>query len=238
MASDLQDPPEILPSLMEKWSAGAHIVWAVRRLRRGEKRGTVLASKLFYLIMRYLVGIKEMGPTGADFLLMDRVVIDALNEFQERNVSLMALITWMGFRQDQVEYDKQARFRGKSGWSLEKRLKAALDAITSFTYLPIRAISCLGFTVALCGFTYAVVVVVNSFLLHPIQGWSSLMVVVLVLGGAQMLMLGVLGEYLWRAFDESRRRPRYIIERLAGNQVLAARSHSSKDNADSVARDR
>ena len=220
MAADLQDPPEILPELLERWHSGAQVVWAVRRERKGETASKVGTANLFYFIMRHVAGLKGMAPTGADFFLIDRAVIDALNQFPERNVSLMALITWMGFRQDQVNYTKQARSHGRSGWSLEKKLKLAIDSITSFTYLPIRAMTYFGISVAFCGFLYAVLVIINTLRHHLVQGWASLMVVVLLLGGAQMLMLGVLGEYLWRAFDESRRRPRYIIERLCGSRVL------------------
>jgi dolichol-phosphate mannosyltransferase len=216
MAADLQDPPELLPELIEKWRNGAQVVWAVRGEREGERATTVRTSNLFYFIMRHVAGVKDMAPTGADFFLIDRAVIDALNQFPERNVSLMALISWMGFRQDHVSYTKQARSYGKSGWSLEKKLKLAIDSVASFTYAPIRAMTYLGICVAICGFAYALLVIVNGFRHHAVEGWSSLMVVVLVLGGAQMLMLGVLGEYLWRAFDESRRRPRYLIERLCG----------------------
>lgn len=219
IAGDLQDPPELLPKLLEKWRKGAQVVWAVRHGRKGESARKIATANLFYFIMRHLAGLKNLAPTGADFFLVDRVVIDALNRFPERNVSLMPLIAWMGFRQDSIGYTKEARFRGKSGWSLEKALKLAVDSIASFTYLPIRAMTYLGICVAICGFLYAILVIINGLRYHLVQGWASLMVVVLVLGGAQMLMLGVLGEYLWRAFDESRRRPRYIIEQQCGHPV-------------------
>ena len=221
MAADLQDPPEVLPELLEKWRQGAQVVWAARSERKGESAGRVRTSNLFYFILRNVAGLKEIPPTGADFFLIDRAVIDALNQFPERNISLMALITWMGFRQDRIEYVKQARGEGKSGWSLEKKLKLAIDSIASFSYLPIRAMTYLGIGVAFLGFVYAIFVLMTALTRHLVQGWSSLMVVVLVLGGTQMLMLGILGEYLWRAFDESRRRPRYLIEGLCGGQSVA-----------------
>lgn len=224
MAADLQDPPETLPALLEKWKSGAQVVWAVRRSREGEKASTVGSAKLFYFIMRHLVGMKNLPPSGADFFLLDRRVIDALTQFRENNVSLMALITWMGFAQAHIEYDKQARVHGESGWSLKKKLKLAVDSVTSFTYLPIRLMSYVGAVVALVGFLYALVVVVNALAHHPVEGWSSLMIAVLLLGGIQMLMLGVLGEYLWRALDEARRRPRYLIEQLTPNAELEAAS--------------
>jgi dolichol-phosphate mannosyltransferase len=129
----------------------------------------------------------------------------------------------MGFRQSSVTYTKQARLHGRSGWSLEKKLKLLVDSITSFTYLPIRVMSYAGFVFAIAGLVYALVVVINAFRGTPAQGWSSLMVVVLVVGGIQMMMLGVLGEYLWRALDESRHRPRYLIEAVTGPLVAPVR---------------
>jgi dolichol-phosphate mannosyltransferase len=118
----------------------------------------------------------------------------------------------MGFRQASIGYEKQARVHGRSGWNLGKKVKLLLDSVTSFSFFPIRVMSVTGFCLALLGFLYALFIIVNAILRRPVQGWSSLMVVVLVIGGAQMLMMGVLGEYLWRALDESRRRPRFLIE--------------------------
>lgn len=212
MAADLQDPPETLPALLQKWYEGAQVVWAVRDNREGEKASTVGFARLYYFVMRRVVGIKEIPATGADFFLLDRRVLDAFGQFSESNVSIMALIAWMGYRQASINYDKQARLYGRSGWTLEKKLKLIADSVTSFTYLPIRLMSYLGFIVALIGFVYTAVVIANALAGNPPQGWTSLMVVVLVVSGIQMLMMGVLGEYLWRALDESRQRPRYLIE--------------------------
>ena len=212
MAADLQDPPEVIPELLNKWQAGDQVVWAVRAEREGQGRSAQGFSGLYYWIMRRIVGLREMPSTGADFFLIDRRVIDSLADLNENNVSIFAMITWMGFRQSEVSYDKQARLHGSSGWSLEKKLKLVVDSVTAFTYLPIRLMSYVGFGVALLGFIYAIIVVVNALLGRPPEGWSSIMVVVLVVGGIQMVMMGVLGEYLWRALDEARRRPRYIVE--------------------------
>lgn len=212
MAADLQDPPETLPQLLEEWHKGAQVVWAVRARREGEKATTIGFSRLYYWIMRQIVGMKEMPSTGADFFLMDRVVLDAFREFRETNTSILALITWMGFRQSFISYDKKARLHGKSGWSLEKKLKLVLDSVTAFTYVPIRAITYMGFIFAILGFGYAAFVFYNATNGTPPEGWTSLMIVVVILGGFQMLMMGILGEYLWRALDEARRRPRYLIE--------------------------
>ena len=212
MAADLQDPPEVLPDLLDKWRQGEQVVWAVPAGRGDEKASTRVLSRLYYLLMRRFVGLSEIPSTGAGLFLVDRRVLDALGQFNEGNVSILALIAWMGFRQGTINYDKQARLNGHSGWSLEKKLKLAWDSVTSFTYLPIRLMSYLGFIVAFTGFAYAAYVIANAVAGDPTSGWSSLMVVVLLASGIQMVMMGVLGEYLWRALDESRRRPRYWIE--------------------------
>ena len=226
IAADLQDPPETIAELYEKWRQGAQVVWAVRAARHGEKAQTVLFSRLYYWMMRRFVGIENTAATGADFFLLDRCVIDALRRFEEQNISVLSLLLWMGFRQDSITYEKQARAHGASKWTIEKKLKLVVDSITSFTYKPIRFMSYAGFITAFLGFCYAGLIILNAINGHPVQGWSSMIVVVLLLGGMQMLMLGILGEYLWRALDESRRRPRYLIERTAGEQGVLASMHA------------
>ena len=217
LAADLQDPPETIPALLEKWRAGAKIVWAVREGREGESAATKGFAWLYYGIMRRFVGISEMPATGADFFLLDRRVIDVLNVFKEANVSLMALLTWMGFRQDRILYVKQARQHGQSGWNMEKKLKLVVDSVTSFTYKPIRFMSYAGFIVAFLGFLYALVVIGYRLVFQTqVPGYPSLIVTMLVIGGLQMIMMGVLGEYVWRALDEARNRPRFIIEDTIG----------------------
>ena len=224
LAADLQDPPEILPNLLAEWHAGAQVVWAVRCRREGESATTLGFARLYYWLMRRVVGLKDIPPNGADVFLLDRCVIDALRQFSERNVSLLALITWMGFRQASITYDKQARLHGRSGWSLEKKLKLAIDSVTSFSYLPIRLMSYTGCAVTLAGFVYAGSVIANALYGGPPAPWAILMVMVLVLAGVQMLMLGVLGEYLWRALDEARQRPRYLVEDASSPTVPGAPS--------------
>lgn len=212
LAADLQDPPEVIPKLLAEWAAGAQVVWAVREHREGEGVATVGMAGLFYWIMRNVIGVREMAATGADFFLVDRRVVDAYRAFDERNVNLFALLAWMGFRQKAIRYTKEARLHGSSGWTLKKKLKLAVDSVTAFSYLPVRLMSWTGVVTAIAGFAYAVFIVINAIAGNPAEGWSSLMVAVMVIGGFQMLMLGVLGEYVWRALDESRRRPRFTIE--------------------------
>ena len=139
MAADLQDPPSLISELLDRWKAGAHVVWAARANRSGERKSKVLSSRIYHSIMRGLVGLKEMPSEGADFFLIDRRVVQAVNSFSERNVSLFALITWMGFRQEVITYDKKVREHGQSNWNFEKKLKMAVDSLTSFSYKPIRA---------------------------------------------------------------------------------------------------
>jgi dolichol-phosphate mannosyltransferase len=221
LAADMQDPPEVIPTLLEKWRAGAQMVWAVRARREGEKTSTLGFARLYYGLMRQVVGVKGIPATGADFFLLDRKVIEAVRRFPESNVSLLALLVWLGFRQESVLYVKQPRLHGRSGWSWGKKIKLVIDSVTAFTYLPIRCMSVVGVVVALIGFVYALVVLINGLLGHPTSGWTSLMIAVLVIGGIQMTMMGVLGEYVWRALDEARRRPRYIIEAAVGRHADA-----------------
>ncbi|HJN45987.1 MAG: glycosyltransferase [Acidobacteria bacterium] len=213
LAADLQDPPELIPKLLEPWRRGVKVVWAARRKRLGERATRVFVSNMFYFVMRRFVGMKGMPARGADFFLVDRQVIEGFRQFSESNVNILGLITWMGFKQETITYDKQARLHGRSAFNLEKNLKLALDAITSFTHVPIRLMSYLGFIVALGGFGFAGWVIMERLTgIDRFPGFATLMVAVLIIGGVQMLMMGVLGEYIWRALDESRRRPRFIIE--------------------------
>ena len=127
MASDLQDPPEVIMALLAGWREGVHIVWAVRSQREGESRSTLALSRLYYWIMRKVAGLKDVPATGSDFVLLDRRVIDAVCRFPEQNASLFALVTWMGFRQTSVAYEKQARLHGRSGWTLSKKIKLVVE---------------------------------------------------------------------------------------------------------------
>jgi len=211
MAADLQDPPGVIQEMLGKWEEGSQIVWAVRSSETGDA-GIGFSSRLYYWLMRHVFGAKEMPGTGADFFLLDRRVVETLMDYRESNSSVLGLLMWMGFRQSRIFYTKLPRRAGQSGWTLRKKIRLLMDSITSFSHLPIRIMSVTGFAVSMIGFVYAAAVVVNFLLGRPSQGWSSLMIVLLILGGLQMLMLGILGEYLWRTLDESRRRPLYMIE--------------------------
>jgi dolichol-phosphate mannosyltransferase len=213
MAADLQDPPETVGAMLERWRDGAKVVWAVRRQRPGEPSHAGFAAA-YYWIMRHVVGMKEMPATGADFFLVDRAVIDAFRRFPERSVSVLALITWLGYRQDYIEYDKQVRASGRSGWTLAKKIKLVLDSVTAFSEAPIRACAGAGVVLGILGL---LMLAIGVALLPNLGGGLLLLIGALVgLSGLQMLALGIVGEYVWRALEESRRRPQYLIEAVAG----------------------
>jgi len=218
MAADLQDPPETLPSMIARWRQGAQVVWATRRVQPGDRSHKGFAA-LYYWMMRRLVGMKEMPARGADFFLLDRLVLDALRCFPERNVSVLALITWLGFRQDVVEYDKQPRTAGQSGWTLARKIKLVVDSIASFSDFPIRLCTYTGLALMAA----SLVLLIFAVALLPQLGGAVLFLLFLVVGlaGLQLVAVGVVGEYVWRALEESRRRPAYLIEAIAGQREPA-----------------
>jgi len=218
MAADLQDPPETLASMVARWRQGAQVVWATRRARPGDPSHRGFAA-VYYWMMRRLVGMTEMPARGADFFLVDRVVVDAFRRFSERNVSVLALITWLGFRQEYVEYDKQQRVSGQSGWTLARKIKLVVDSITSFSGFPIRLCTYVGLMFLMC----SLVLVLFAVALLPQLGGGLLLVLSLIVGlaGFQLVALGIVGEYVWRALEETRRRPPYLIEAMAGQREAA-----------------
>jgi dolichol-phosphate mannosyltransferase len=225
MAADLQDPSETIPALLERWREGAHLVTAVRSRRLGEKASTIWFSRLYHWIMRNLAGMKDL-PAGGGFCLMDRRVLDSFRQFRETRTSAIALTHWMGFRQASVTYDQQPRLHGRSGWTLEKKINLVVDSVTAFSLFPVRLMSGAGIAIAASGFLCSAWVAARALRGHAVQGWAALMAVVLVLGGMQMIMIGILGEYLWRALEESRRRPRYLIQESVGMETTASPGES------------
>ncbi|HEY1793754.1 MAG TPA: glycosyltransferase family 2 protein [Opitutaceae bacterium] len=213
LAADLQDPPEVIPALVSKWREGAKVVWAVRSIREGESAVTKALSRCYYMLMRRFSDVPP-PVQGADFLLVDRSVIRELRGAPEKHTSLLSLIQWMGFDQAEVTYAKAARLSGRSKWTLQKKVKLAIDSFVSFSYAPVRLSSACGLVFAAGGFTYAVYLALRALIYgNPVQGWSSTMCVILIVSGVQLSMLGIFGEYLWRTFDEARGRPRYVIEK-------------------------
>jgi len=212
LAADLQDPPEIIPRLVAQWEKGYGVVWGKREKRQGEGFMTLVFSRAYYFMMNRLTDVKR-PPTGADVVLIDRSVIEAFKQSPEKNSSVFMLIAWLGFSQTYIEYVKEVRHAGISKWTFSKRIKLLFDSLISFSYVPLRFMSLMGAITAFLGVLYALVVFINAFRGIPVQGWATLMIVVLLMGGFQMIMMGMLGEYLWRTYDETRGRPRYVIEK-------------------------
>lgn len=214
LSADGQDDPRMLRQMLERWRAGDNIVWALRKGRENEPWAQRLFAKSFYRLLAWF----GSAPTGidlsrADFYLLDRKVVAAINACPERNTSLFGLVAWLGFRQGWVEYDRKKRRAGTSGWNFRSRLRLATDWIIAFSGVPLKLMTIAGFLIAGLGFLYALLVIARSIMFgSPLVGWSSVMTAILLLGGGQMMMLGIIGEYLWRTLDESRNRPAYFIE--------------------------
>jgi glycosyltransferase involved in cell wall biosynthesis len=215
IAADLQDPPEVISAMLRRWEGGKKVVLASRDDRK-DPLATRIFSTAFYWLFRRMA-IREMPPRGCDFALVDREVAHLLVQMGEKNPYLFGLILWVGFDRDIVYYTREERHHGKSMWTLARRVKYFIDALVGFTYVPIRFVSVAGIALALVGFARAVMVVLRR-VLHGVDppGWASLMVVVLLLSGVQLITLGVFGEYLWRNFEETRKRPPFVVDRVIG----------------------
>lgn len=212
---DLQDPPEMIHDLVARWQEGFHVVWAVREGREDPLSKKVLAA-LFYRLFRR-IALPDYPAKGMDFGLFDRIVLEKLKEINELNNFLPGTIVWLGFRQTHVSYYRRARQIGRSKWSVGKRVKSALDAIVSFSHFPIRAISYTGILISVMSFLYASFLIVRKvFFDLGGPGWASLMVALLFLGGVQLVMLGILGEYIWRGSEQVKGRPPYIVMETVG----------------------
>lgn len=223
MDGDLQDPPEFVSDLYAKLREGYDVVYAQRKKRPGESWFKLLTAHVFYRILKKITRFDIPIDTG-DFRIMSRRVTDVLCSMREQHRYIRGLISWIGFRQTGLEYEREERFEGTTKFSVGKMLKFALDGITSFSSAPLKLSSYLGFVTAFCGALYALYVIyLRVFTSETITGWSSMMIVVLILGGTQLLALGMIGEYLSRVNDESKNRPLYVIE-----NVYEVRSKTSK----------
>jgi dolichol-phosphate mannosyltransferase len=215
MSADLQDPPELFREFVARWREGNHIVWGVRE-QRDDPWTKKFAASMFYRLVRRLA-LADLPSGGMDCGLFDRRVIDAFRQIRDRNSITFMTIYWMGFRQARVGYHREARRFGRSKWPLGKRVKSAVDVITAFSYLPVRLASYFGLVISAVAFIGALMVLFDRLVLGiGGLGWPSLMVTMLFLGGVQMLMLGIIGEYLWRINTEVRDRPQYIVMKEVG----------------------
>jgi len=211
ISADLQDPPELIPQLLSSWHQGNQVVLAARQTREDPVLSRFFSS-IFNRLFRRLV-FHDFPANGFDFMLVDRRVVDILVRLSEKNSYIFGQTFWVGFKRHVIYYDRVKREKGRSRWTIAKRIKYFVDAFTAFSYLPLRAASSLGILTAGLGFLYALFIIGMRVTQNiPVPGWASLTVVVLITSGVQLLLIGVLGEYLWRVLDESRRRPPFIVE--------------------------
>ena len=207
---DLQHPPELIPTLIERWMQGYDVVYTVRVSNRGHPVKEFV-SKLYYWLLRKLTGV-DVASGGADFRLLDRKVADALRACRERNIFVRGLVPWLGFSRFAVPYDAAERFGGETKYVTRRMLRFALDGVLSFSIIPLRLIAWLGALTVSLGVLYGVYTLcMRLFTDHTASGWTSLMVVILVFSGTQLLSLGILSEYVGRIYEEVKQRPRYVV---------------------------
>jgi glycosyltransferase involved in cell wall biosynthesis len=208
--SDMQDPPSVIPALLERWRAGADVVYAVRRGRTGESRFKLGTASLFYRLFRSLSAV-ELEPNSGDFRLLDRRALDALLSMGERSRFLRGMSIWVGYTQDSVAYDRDARYAGKTNFTFSRMLRFSLDAIASFSYRPLQLATALGFVISLVAFIAIPVVIVLKLAGDYLYGFSTVEITILLLGGIQLITIGMIGEYVGRIFDEVKGRPLYLV---------------------------
>ena len=218
--ADLQDPPELLGRMMEQLDAGADVVYGQRTLREGETVFKKVSARLFYRMMRKLTDDSFPVDTG-DFRLMSRRALDVLLSMPERHRFIRGMVSWIGFKQVPINYERAERFAGKTNYTVKKMVAFALDAITSFSILPLRLASLLGILFGASSVIVMVYTVYSWLFDDTVRGWTSLMVVVLMLGSVQMLLLGIFGEYLGRVYLESKRRPLFVIKDIACSNPIS-----------------
>ncbi len=215
MDADLQDPPELIPELVAKHRQGFEVVYAVRAARRGETAFKRLTAKVFYRLLARLTAVGIPLDTG-DFRLMGPRAVEAFRRLPERHRFTRGLVAWLGFSQTGVSYERAPRFAGQTKYPLRKMLRFAADAITSFSHVPLQLATWLGFLVSALAFLYILVVIALKFAGVSWPGYTSLMAAILFLGGAQLVMVGLLGEYVGRIYDEVKRRPLYLVAEEVG----------------------
>lgn len=216
---DLQDPIEVIPVMLERWQAGAEVVLAKRTDRRSDSYLKRRSAELFYQLHNW-ISEPKIEPNVGDFRLMSRHVVDAILRLPERNLFMKGVLSWVGFNTEVIEYARAERVAGESKFNGWKLWNLALEGITSFSTVPLRVWTYLGFGVATSAFIYAALLIVEKLTTgNPVPGYPSLMSTILFLGGVQLIGIGVLGEYIGRIYTESKQRPRYIVHRVVKSKV-------------------
>jgi dolichol-phosphate mannosyltransferase len=215
--SDLQDPPEVIPELIAHWKAGAEVVYAQRQTRTGETKFKLITASAFYRLIGRITSVNIPHNVG-DFRLMDCRVVDALVSMREHHRFMRGLSAWVGFRQEAVLYNRHQRHAGTTKYPFGKMLRFSIDAITSFSHLPLQLATTLGFVLAGISLLGIIVAIILRLFTKEIVGQASTLIIVLFMGGIQLIFLGIIGEYLGRIYDEVRARPLYIVHHVLGAQ--------------------
>ncbi|MBA9088388.1 dolichol-phosphate mannosyltransferase [Fontibacillus solani] len=225
--ADLQDPPEIILEMIDKWQEGYQVVYGRRLMRKGESVFKKVTAKLFYRVLGKLTQVDIPLDTG-DFRLIDRQVCDVMKGLKEKNRFIRGLVGWAGFRQTSVEYVREERFAGVTKYPLRKMISFAADGITSFSHKPLKIASYIGVTLSLSSFVYLFVVLLQKWMeLGTVPGWASIVAINLFFNGIVLMLLGVMGEYIGRIYDESKDRPLYIVREALGYHSRDNRSVES-----------
>ena len=212
--TDLQDPPELIPKLVENWNDGYDVVNAKRIKREGESSLKKITSYIYYRVLFRLSDI-SIPKEIVDFRLLDRKALDALLKLREKHRYMKGLFVWVGFKQKEIEYEREARFKGKTKLNLLSLFNLAFDGLTSFSIMPLRLASIIGFLSAVTGFLYGATIVIKTIFFHePVAGFTSLVVLITFFGGIQLLSIGIIGEYIGRIFNETKNRPLYIVKNI------------------------
>jgi len=211
--ADLQDPPEVISEFLEKWREGYDVVYGVREKRSGETRLKLMTASLFYRLMRSLTKIDIPVDVG-DFRLLSRRVVEKLRLLPERDRFVRGLVSWVGFNQVGFLYRRDPRFAGETKYPYRRMIKFALDGVTAFSSVPLQLATWLGYFSSFLAFIYLCSVFVQKLLGYTVQGWATIMVALLFLGGVQLICLGIMGEYIGRIFNETKKRPLYLVDQV------------------------
>ncbi len=214
--ADLQDPPEVIEKMITKWQEGYDVVYGIREKREGEGWLKLFTAAAFYRFLRMFTSIEIPVDVG-DFRLMSARAADQLRQLREKDRFVRGLVSWLGFRQTGVVYEREERFAGETKYPFRKMAKFAVDGITSFSNVPLKLASWLGFLASLFAFLYLLSVFIQKVMGYTVEGWATIMVAMLFLGGVQLICLGIIGEYIGRIFNEIKPRPMYVIESIDGD---------------------
>ena len=230
MDADLQDPPALLPEMLAAWEAGYQDVYARRRSRAGESWMQRASAHIYYNLLQHMANIDIPVDVG-DFRLLDRQAMEALRAMRERQRYTKGLFSWIGYRKKEILFDREARAIGETKWNYLKLCGLAMDGLTSFSIIPLRLASVLGLIISFTAFLYLLFIIAKTLLYgDPVAGYPSLVSIILFMGGIQLVVLGIIGEYIGRVFTESKRRPAYLVRLYNGEKIMGVDKKQRREN--------